>query len=135
MGGGYHDGYAMAPVGDLEYRAGSHLRLHTHATYGFTVAEPLGEIDIATAAEVRPLLDAVTEGPAPTLAVDLSATTFFDCAGLSLLARLHTRITERGGRLYLVCDQPLTLRMLRIVGMDERLRPAPTLEAALARAS
>ncbi|MEV0275188.1 anti-sigma factor antagonist [Streptomyces sp. NPDC050610] len=135
MGGGFHDGFTTAPAGGLEYRAGSHLRLRTHATYGFTVAEPLGEIDIATAAEVRPLLDAVSSGPAPTLAVDLHATTFFDCAGLSLLSRLHTRVTERGGRLYLVCDQPLTLRMLRIVGLDEPLRPAPTLEEALARMS
>ncbi|MFI0814468.1 STAS domain-containing protein [Streptomyces sp. NPDC021098] len=98
---------------------------------GCTVVALHGEIDIAGLAEVGPALDAATGARAPEVVVDLRPTTFFDCSGLGLLSRAHRRVAERGGRLRLVCDDPLILRTLRVGGLLDVLGPVATLEDAI----
>ncbi|MFK4071723.1 STAS domain-containing protein [Streptomyces sp. NPDC029674] len=95
------------------------------------VIEMHGELDLVTYQRMAPLLDAVTAGPEPLVIVDLTPVTFVDCSGLSLLVRAHRRVAHRGGRLRLVCAQPLTLRMLRVTKLTSVLSPVPTLAAAL----
>ncbi|MEV0258307.1 STAS domain-containing protein [Streptomyces sp. NPDC050732] len=95
------------------------------------VIEMHGELDVVAYQRMAPLLDAVTAGSEPLVIVDLTPVTFLDCSGLSLLMRAHRRVTHRGGRLRLVCTQPMTLRMLRVTKLMSVLSPAPTLEAAL----
>jgi anti-anti-sigma factor len=92
-----------------------------------------GEIDIAAAAAIAPQLDAVTAGPEPQVVIDLTRVEFFDCSGLRLLYRARRRVTDREGRIRLVCTHPLTLRVLRLTGLARLLPPQPTLEAALGR--
>ncbi|MFH8611654.1 STAS domain-containing protein [Streptomyces sp. NPDC018029] len=107
---------------------------HAPRVYGLDhaiVIEMHGELDLVTYQRMAPLLDAVTAGPEPLVIVDLTPVTFLDCSGLSLLMRAHRRVTRRGGRLRLVCRQPMTLRMLRVTKLMSALSPAPTLEAAL----
>ncbi|WHM40135.1 STAS domain-containing protein [Streptomyces sp. BPTC-684] len=105
------------------------LRVHTQA--GVTVAELHGEIDIQAVQALRPRLDTLTGDGVGALAVDLRPIRFLDCSGLALLVRAHRRVTERGGSWALVCDHPLTLRILRITALTNVLGPAPTLEQAL----
>ncbi|WP_238431276.1 anti-sigma factor antagonist [Streptomyces cavernae] len=107
--------------------------LHIHEDRGHTVLEFHGEIDIAAATEIAPHLDAVTEGPAPHVVIDLRHVEFFDCSGLRLLHRARLRVQAHDGRLLLVCDHPLTLRILRVTGLHRLLPPAPTLDEALSR--
>lgn len=106
-----------------------HLRIRPHAEY--TVLEFRGEIDIAAGQEILPHLDRATGVPAPAVVLDLSRVEFFDCSGLRLLYRARARVLEQGGRLRLVCDHPLTLRIMRVTGLSRLLPPHPTLEAAL----
>lgn len=106
------------------------LRVHTRA--GVTVAELHGEIDIQAVQALRPRLDTLTGDGVGALVVDLRPIRFLDCSGLNLLVRAHRRVTERGGSWGLVCDHPLTLRILRITALTAVLGPAPTLEQALA---
>ncbi|WP_026249066.1 anti-sigma factor antagonist [Streptomyces sp. LaPpAH-108] len=106
-----------------------HLRVHEDR--GHTVLELRGEIDIATAAEIAPLLDRLTGRPGVRLVLDLRAVEFFDCSGLRLVHRARGRLLERGGRLHLVCTHPLTLRVFRVTGLTRLLPPHPTVEAAL----
>ncbi|MEU8649911.1 anti-sigma factor antagonist [Streptomyces sp. NPDC048737] len=108
-----------------------HLRVREDR--GYTVLEFRGEIDIVAAAEVGPLLDGATAGPAPRVVLDLSGIEFFDCSGLRLLYRARARVRDHGGDLHLVCTHPLTLRVLRATGLSRLLPPAASLEAALAR--
>ncbi|MFI0775072.1 STAS domain-containing protein [Streptomyces sp. NPDC021212] len=98
---------------------------------GCTVVALHGEIDIAGLAGVGPALDAATGALAPEVVVDLTPTTFFDCSGLGLLCRAQRRVAERGGRLRLVCDDPLILRTLRVGGLLDELDPVATLEDAV----
>lgn len=98
---------------------------------GRTVVALHGEIDIAGLAYIAPALDAATGARAPEVVIDLRPTTFFDCSGLRLLCRALRRVAERGGRLRLVCDDPLILRTLRVGGLLDELDPMATLEDAV----
>jgi anti-anti-sigma factor len=94
------------------------------------VVELRGEVDIVTLQDSAALLETVAAGPAATVVIDLTRTTFFDCSGLTLLMRTRRRVESRGGRLRVVCNQPLTLRLLQVTGLLPLFAPAPTVEAA-----
>ncbi|MBJ7902882.1 anti-sigma factor antagonist [Streptomyces sp. NPDC004549] len=106
-----------------------HLRVHEDR--GHTVLELRGEIDIATAAEIAPLLDRLTGRPGVRLVLDLRPVEFFDCSGLRLVHRARGRLLERGGRLHVICTHPLTLRVFRVTGLTRLLPPHPTLESVI----
>ncbi|WP_424882324.1 anti-sigma factor antagonist [Streptomyces sp. SLBN-8D4] len=108
-----------------------HLRIHEER--GHTVLQFHGEIDIAAAVELLPVLDRVTGHPDARLVIDLSAVEFFDCSGLRLLYRARSRVLANNGRLLLVCTHPLTLRIIRATGLSRLLPPLPSLDAALSR--
>ncbi|MER5428221.1 anti-sigma factor antagonist [Streptomyces sp. NPDC002588] len=108
-----------------------HLRVRQER--GYTVLEFRGEIDIVAATEIAPLLDEVTTGPTPRVVIDLTPIDFFDCSGLRLLYRARGRVLDQGGDMHLVCNHPLTLRVLRVTGLHRLLPPARTLDAALSR--
>ncbi|WP_151774030.1 anti-sigma factor antagonist [Streptomyces abyssomicinicus] len=106
-----------------------HLRVREHQ--GHTVLELRGEIDILTAQEVGPHLDAVTGRTRPDVVVDLTPVEFFDCSGLRLLLRARRRVLARGGELRVVCADRLVLRILRVTGLAAVLPVAPSMEEAL----
>ncbi|MFE0347465.1 anti-sigma factor antagonist [Streptomyces griseoluteus] len=106
-----------------------HLRVREE--HGHTVLELRGEIDIASAAAISPLLDRLTGRERVQVVLDLRPVEFFDCSGLRLVSRARRRVLERGGRLHLVCVHPLTLRVLTVTGLSRVLPPHPTLESAL----
>ncbi|MFF4345828.1 anti-sigma factor antagonist [Streptomyces sp. NPDC001530] len=108
-----------------------HLRIRPDR--GHLVLEFHGEIDILAAMEITPFLDSATGGAAPQVVIDLRPVDFFDCSGLRLLYRARRRVLARGGRLHLVCTQPLTLRILRVTGLARLLPPSASLDEALAR--
>lgn len=121
---------AITP-GRLRADRGAAPRACTYKAAGYTVVELHGEIDIVGRERIGLELDRATSPPAPSVVIDLTPTRFFDCSGLELLCRAYRRVRDRGGRLRLVCDSPLILRTLRVGGLLDVLRPAPTLADAL----
>jgi anti-sigma B factor antagonist len=103
-------------------------QLRVHDDRGHTVLEFHGEIDIAVATEIAPLLDRVTGVPGARVVLDLNGIEFFDCSGLRLLTRARQRVLDRGGELHLVCTHALTLRVLRVTGLARLLPPRPTVD-------
>ncbi|MFI7011927.1 STAS domain-containing protein [Streptomyces sp. NPDC050145] len=95
------------------------------------VVELDGEIDILALQRMTPLLDTVAAGPYRVVAVDLTATTFLDCSGLTLLVRASRRARARGARTTVICRHPLTLRVIDVAGLTDTLTPVPTLHEAL----
>lgn len=104
---------------------------HVYWTDGCVVVELHGEVDVSAYQRAAPVLDPIAAGSVPTVIVDLRHTTFFDCSGIALLLRARRGVTGRGGRLRVVCDHPLTLRMMGVTGLLPVLKPVPTLRAAL----
>jgi anti-sigma B factor antagonist len=81
---------------------------------------PDGEVDMARAQELRPgWLAAVDEHRPDRLVIDLSAVTFIDSGGLSLLVVLNRRQIERGGTTLLANPAPIVRRVLAITALDQ----------------
>lgn len=108
-----------------------HLRVREER--GHTVLEFHGEIDILAAIEIVSCLDSFTTGPEPRIVIDLRPVEFFDCSGLRLLYRARRRILAGNGQLHLVCTHDLTLRVLKVTGLDRLLPPSASLDEALSR--
>ncbi|GGS43076.1 hypothetical protein GCM10010259_01770 [Streptomyces daghestanicus] len=106
-----------------------HLRVRDDR--GRTVLRFHGEIDLAAADEIAPLLDRATARPGARVVLDLSGITFLDASGLRLLTRARNRVLDEGGELHLVCSHPLTLRVLRITGLARLLPPRATLDEVM----
>jgi anti-sigma B factor antagonist len=99
-----------------------------------TVVALLGEIDLGAAEHVDRHLAAAALWPAPLLVVlDLCATEFIDCFGLSLLLRGRRRVLDRGGRVLMACGFGPTRRLLALTGLDGVFHPCRTLDEALAQ--
>jgi anti-anti-sigma factor len=91
-----------------------------------------GEIDLSNAGAVE---DQVTGGlaGATAVAVDLSALSYLDSAGLALLSRLAGRLSELSGSLRLVVPpDAFVSRTLSISGLALAIPVDETVEAALA---
>ena len=100
--------------------------LVVRSTDGVTVAALRGELDLVLVRHLRPELDALVR-ESDALTVDIRRLTFCDATGLGLLAHCAGRTRQRGARWRLVCDQPWILRLVRLTGLDDLLRPEPVL--------
>ena len=80
-----------------------------------------GELDISSAAGVESRLLEV-EGRAPeTLFLDLRRVNFIDSTGLSMIINADGRAKKAGRKLTIVSGDGVPLRILRTVGLEERL--------------
>ena len=71
-----------------------------------------GELDIQTAPGIDHRLDTINHAGNADLLVDLRAVDFMDGTGVRLLERARSRAARHGGRLRLICTNPLLLRLL-----------------------
>jgi anti-sigma B factor antagonist len=98
----------------------------------YAVVSVTGEIDVATAPELRTqLVDLVGEGRTK-LIVDLQAVDFLDSTGLGVLVSTVKRARSGGGDLTLVCTHPHLLKVFEITGLTKVFAIHDTLDAALA---
>jgi anti-sigma B factor antagonist len=96
------------------------LDLHVTTTAGYTVVEIGGEIDVASAPELRHCLNQTIDAGGRQLVVDLRQVSFIDSVGLGVLVGARRRLLRYGhdGGIQLVCANGLILRVLRISGLD-----------------
>ncbi|MFJ3906481.1 STAS domain-containing protein [Streptomyces sp. NPDC090025] len=99
-------------------------QLAVRSSEGLTTAELYGELDLVLVQRVRHELDVLAR-EATALTVDLRHITFCDASGLGLLVRCAQRVQSRAAPWRLVCDHPMTLRLIRLAALDEVLRPTP----------
>jgi anti-anti-sigma factor len=78
-----------------------------------------GELDHATAPELRGPLDSAIDAGARAILIDLSDCTFIDSTGLSVLVHARSRLIDAdGGKLEICCPDPQVRRLLEITGVD-----------------
>src|SRR4051812_32656061 len=95
---------------------------------------PQGEIDLATANELKnSLLDAI-ETNARCLIVDLSDVSFVDSTGLGVLLFVQRRMEASGGRIVTVCGDPLVRRIFEVTGVMSVLSVVETRSDAVTHA-
>ncbi len=93
-----------------------------------------GELDLATAPDLRTLLLAAIDGGQTSVVLDLRATTFLDSTALGVIIAAMKALDARGGRLVLVNDRRSITKILAITGLDLLLTVERTLGDGLARA-
>jgi anti-sigma B factor antagonist len=88
-----------------------------------------GEVDIATAAELRTAIEAAATR-AFEIWLDLSDTTFMDSSGLHAMSEACDELAHANRRLALVCPEGPVLRVLRLTGLDQLFEIHPSRRAA-----
>ncbi|NMB45168.1 MAG: anti-sigma factor antagonist [Firmicutes bacterium] len=94
-----------------------------------------GELDLATAGEVRDRVDLVLLEDARLhhLIWDLENVGFIDSSGLGVLLGRYKKIEARSGNVVALKAIPSVRRMLRMAGMERIMQFADTEEQALAQ--
>jgi anti-sigma B factor antagonist len=80
-----------------------------------------GEIDSSSAPQLRAELDALLDGGANELVIDLCDVTFLDSAGLCVLAAVHRRAAADGVRVRILAAHRAVIRPLQITGLWDLL--------------
>jgi anti-sigma B factor antagonist len=94
-----------------------------------------GELDHATAPDLREPLEGAIDSGARAVLVDLSDCTFIDSTGLSVLVHAHSRLLDDGGKLEVCCPGPQVRRLLEITGVDRSFGVHQTRDEALSALS
>jgi anti-sigma B factor antagonist len=90
-----------------------------------------GDLDLATAPQLRDeLAHAAAEG-GTEIVVDLLRVPFVDSVALGVLVEASKRTKARGGVFRVVCDDRRIARIIEITGLDRVLRLHQTLREAL----
>jgi anti-sigma B factor antagonist len=97
------------------------LDLHVTASAGYIVVKVGGEIDMASAPELRECLYDTIDAGSRRLVVDLRRVSFIDSMGLGVLVGAKRRLRDHGyddGCVLLVGAEGLVLRAFRLSGLD-----------------
>lgn len=97
---------------------------------GLPVVAVSGEIDVATAPQLRECLHRVIADGASTIVLDLLGVTFLDSTALGVLVGALKRCREVGGDLHIVVADPRIVKIFEITGLTNVFTITDTLEAA-----
>ncbi len=97
---------------------------------GMPVLGVSGEIDVATAPQLRDQLQACVAQNHSTIVVDLLRVTFLDSTALGVLVGGLKRCRESGGELHLLIAEPRILKVFEITGLTEVFPIHTTLDVA-----
>ncbi|MBG0814560.1 STAS domain-containing protein [Planomonospora sp. ID82291] len=96
-----------------------------------TVVALHGEIDVATAPALRRRLLNTLQHSTDLLVLDLSAVSFCDASGLSVLVDVRRRAMASGITVRIAAPRPPVARLLHVTGLDRAFPVHPTLSSAL----
>jgi len=119
----------MAPHEIDQFLPGPALSVRRQDDY--TVVTISGEVDIASAPELREQLLGLLRPGASRLVVDLSGVTFCDASGLAVLVGVARRARLLDGAMRLAAPVPLLATVLRLTGLDSRFEIFATVPEAL----
>jgi anti-sigma B factor antagonist len=104
----------------IEERVGTHPR----------VVAVSGEIDVATAPQLRECLHGVIAQGETTVVLDLLGVTFLDSTALGVLVGALKRCRELGGELHVVVADSRIVKIFEITGLTSVFTIADSLESA-----
>jgi len=90
-----------------------------------------GELDLYTSERLQAAVDEAASVGADTVLLDLSGVGFIDSTALGVIVQETKRLEGRGIALVLVTDDPRTVRVLEVTGLDRVMRRHATLHDAL----
>ena len=89
---------------------------------GAVLVELSGELDLATAEDVRETLVRPDVLGAPAVRLDLTQVTFLQSTAIGLIVSACRRIRSSGGTFSVTCAEGIALRALEVTGLVEYLQ-------------
>jgi anti-sigma B factor antagonist len=108
------------------------LGLAARTAGGIIIAELAGELDIASAPDLRDQLLSLLRPGSSRLVIDLSRVSFCDASGLAVLVSTARRARLLGGFLRLAAVSPQVGQVLNMTGLHRHLANFLTVQAAAA---
>jgi len=113
-----------------EYRVDQEFRIEERTDMRPPVIAVSGEIDVATAPQLRECLHGVIAQGDATVVLDLLGVTFLDSTALGVLVGALKRCREAGGDLQVVVADPRIMKIFEITGLTSVFTIADTVQAA-----
>jgi anti-sigma B factor antagonist len=86
---------------------------------GATVIVVHGDVDLATAPELRAACESAIAAAPDVVRLDLGELTFLDSSGISVLVKAHQELQRQGGSLVLHRLDDRTRRVLDVAGLSD----------------
>jgi anti-sigma B factor antagonist len=109
------------------------FRIEEREDRGVPVIAVIGEIDVATAPQLRECLHGVIANGQSTVVLDLLGVTFLDSTALGVLVGALKRCRELGGELHVVVADARIMKIFEITGLTKVFPIAEELAAVSAR--
>jgi anti-sigma B factor antagonist len=106
------------------------FRIEEHGGGSVPIVAVTGEIDVATAPQLREHLQLVVARGETTIVLDLLGVTFLDSTALGVLVGALKRCRDLGGDLHVVVSDPRIVKIFEITGLTGVFTLADSLEAA-----
>jgi anti-sigma B factor antagonist len=106
------------------------FRIEERSDSDVPVIAVTGEIDVATAPQLRESLQGVIATGKTTIVLDLLGVTFLDSTALGVLVGALKRCRESGGDLQVVVAEPRILKIFEITGLTSVFTIVDSLTAA-----
>ncbi|MGW2588295.1 STAS domain-containing protein [Streptomyces virginiae] len=107
------------------------LDIEVRATATGPVVEVVGELDYGTSAALRELFTTLPLEPGQRLVLDLARMAFCDSSGISALIAVRNHAQSAAAEIALAAVPANTLRVLRVVGLDQVFPLHPDVESAI----
>lgn len=107
------------------------LRADVSSLDGWTVVSLFGELDVASAPNLREQLIQLVSQGSHLLVLDLEGLDFLDSTGLGAIISALKRARTNGGDLRLVCTQSRIRRLFEITALDKAFPLFASLDAAV----
>lgn len=102
---------------------------------GVRVFAITGELDQATARQLREPIQKAIDDDAQAVMVDMTDCGFIDSTGLGVIVEAWKQLQERNGseaRFAICCPEPEVRRLLEVTGLDKAIAVRDTPEEAIA---
>ena len=86
---------------------------------GVPVIELSGEVDAYTSARFREIMLETIDADNPSLVISMVDVEYIDSSGLGALVGGLKRVSERNGRIVIVCDKPQVRKVFEITGLEK----------------
>ncbi|WP_026126853.1 STAS domain-containing protein [Nocardiopsis xinjiangensis] len=107
------------------------LGLSTRAESRSVIVAIEGELDIATADDLREHVQQAMDEHGPWLILDLSALDFMDSSGLNVIISTYRSVREAGGSLSLAALNERVTKVVRLVGLHRQVPVHQNVAAAV----
>ena len=107
------------------------LEVDTREEHGWTVLSVRGQLDVATAPDLRQALVEAQYGRASRVILDLDGLEFLDSMGLGVIVGGLKRSRTHGGELALVCSRQRVRQLLELTRIADIVRVVPSVKELL----